>query len=126
MGKVDLGFVDECDDCWLLESRFFPSKVGGKPAWLDLKDIPDDKAVECDYCSEPCIFLCQIYAPYEDSHSAFHRTIFVFTCKNAECCRANENGNVKVLRSQLEKVNEFYPSEPPEEKQDWRCDIGNT
>ncbi|XP_076752195.1 zinc finger protein RP-8 [Xylocopa sonorina] len=119
---VDLGFVQKCDS-WLLESRFFPSKVGGKPAWLDLKNIPGEKDLQCDYCKEPCIFLCQIYAPYEDSEDAFHRTIFVFICKKAECSKLNENGNFKVFRSQLPRTNEFFPSEPPIEQSDWRTDI---
>jgi hypothetical protein len=30
---VDLGFADEQDD-WLLTNRYFPSKIGGFPAWL--------------------------------------------------------------------------------------------
>ncbi|XP_078038492.1 zinc finger protein RP-8 isoform X2 [Augochlora pura] len=119
---VDLGFVEKCD-AWRLESRFFPSKVGGKPAWLNLKDIPGEKNLRCEYCQEPCIFLCQIYAPYEDNETAFHRTIYVFICKKPECCKLNENGNLKVFRSQLPRTNEFYSSEPPVEEPDWRTDI---
>ena len=120
---VDLGFVEKCES-WQLESRFFPSKVGGKPAWLDLKNIPGEKDLLCKYCREPCIFLCQIYAPYEDNEDAFHRTIFVFICKKVECSKLNENGNLKVFRSQLPRINEFYSSEPPVEQNDWRIDIG--
>ncbi|XP_029040551.1 programmed cell death protein 2 [Osmia bicornis bicornis] len=119
---VDLGFAEKRES-WRLESRFFPSKIGGKPAWLNLKNIPGEKDLQCEYCKEPCIFLCQIYAPYEDSDDAFHRTIFVFICKKPECCRTNENGNLKVFRSQLPKANEFYPPEPPVEQNDWRTDI---
>lgn len=120
--SVDLGFVEKCEP-WLLESRFFPSKVGGKPAWLDLENIPGAKDVECEYCKEPCVFLCQIYAPYEENNDAFHRTIFVFICKREECSKLNETGNLKVFRSQLPKVNRFFPSEPPIEQRDWRTDI---
>lgn len=29
---VDLGFAEE-QEAYLLESRFFPSKIGGAPAW---------------------------------------------------------------------------------------------
>lgn len=119
---VDLGFVEKCEP-WRLESRFFPSKVGGKPAWLNLKNIPNAKDVECEYCGDPCIFLCQIYAPYEENEAAFHRSIFVFICKNLECCKPNENGNLKIFRSQLERNNPFYPSEPPVEESTWRTDI---
>lgn len=119
---VDLGFVEKTES-WRLESRFFPSKVGGKPAWLDLKNIPTAKDLQCEYCGEPCIFLCQIYAPYEDNETAFHRTVYVFVCKKYGCCRSNQNGNVKVFRSQLPRNNPFYPSEPPLEESNWRTDI---
>ncbi|KAG7199397.1 hypothetical protein KM043_014028 [Ampulex compressa] len=103
---------------------FFPSKVGGKPAWLDLKNIPSKKNLECDYCHDPCIFLCQVYAPYEEDDNAFHRTIYVFICRNPDCCKSNENGNLKVLRSQLSRVNQYFPAEPPIEEENWRSDIG--
>ncbi|CAB3359666.1 Hypothetical predicted protein [Cloeon dipterum] len=33
-GSVDVGFAEKCDP-WKLESHFFPSKIGGKPAWLN-------------------------------------------------------------------------------------------
>lgn len=56
---IDLGFVEECES-WLLVNKFFPSKVGGKPAWLDLKNIPKAKELECDQCKEPLVFLCQV------------------------------------------------------------------
>lgn len=122
---VDLGFVEKCDG-WRLESRFFPSKVGGKPAWLNLKDIPGEKNLRCEYCQEPCIFLCQIYAPYEDNETAFHRTIYVFVCKKSECCKPNESGNLKVFRSQLPRTNEFYSPEPPVEEPNWGIDVNTT
>lgn len=106
-----------------MESRFFPSKVGGKPAWLDLKNIPKKEDLECEYCGHPCIFLCQIYAPLDDNNDAFHRTLYVFICKDPNCCKTNENGNLKVFRSQLSRFNNYYPSEPPIEKENWRTDI---
>ncbi|XP_012274698.1 programmed cell death protein 2 [Orussus abietinus] len=124
-GKVDIGFVEECES-WRLNSRFFPSKVGGKPAWLDLKNIPSKETLECEICKNPCIFLCQIYAPYEDDPNAFHRMIYIFVCKRIECCKTNQVGNFKVVRSQLAKENQFYPSEPPEEKPDWNTDLGTS
>lgn len=57
--SVDLGFLEECDE-WLLANKFFRSKVGGKPAWLELKNIPSPKDLLCDECGEPCVFLCQV------------------------------------------------------------------
>lgn len=119
---VDIGFVEDCEP-WRLESRFFTSKIGGKPAWLDLKNIPSSTSIECKKCRDPCIFLCQIYAPYENDNNGFHRTIFVFICKNYECCRVNDNDDLIVLRSQLPRDNEFYSFDPPEERQDWQQEI---
>jgi pre-rRNA-processing protein TSR4 len=40
------GFLDKTDK-WRLESRFFPSKVGGKPAWLDLLNLPPTEQLLC-------------------------------------------------------------------------------
>ncbi|XP_028046283.1 programmed cell death protein 2-like isoform X2 [Monomorium pharaonis] len=119
---IDLGFVEKCES-WRLQSRFFPSKVGGKPAWLDMKNIPGKDDLECDYCGDPCVFLCQIYAPYEEDANTFHRIVYIFVCKNADCCRPNQNGNLKIFRSQLNRINDFYPAEPPVEQEDWRTDI---
>lgn len=120
---VDLGFARAYCEPWRLESRFFPSKIGGKPSWLDLKHIPGKSELECDYCGDPCVFLCQIYAPWDDPDT-FHRTVYIFICKNVECCKANQNGNLKIFRSQLNKNNAFYSPEPPIEEKDWGTDIG--
>lgn len=122
MEQTDIGFVAECEP-WLLESRFFPSKIGGQPAWLNLKDLPTANQVKCRNCEKPCLFLCQIYAPDEDIPEAFHRTIFVFICKDEKCCKANDNGNLHVLRSQLPRENSFYPFDAPEERENWRPDL---
>lgn len=57
--SVDIGFLEEKDN-WLLHPKFFPSKVGGKPAWLDLKHIPAPSVLTCKVCSDPLVFLCQV------------------------------------------------------------------
>lgn len=111
---VDLGFVEK-SECWRLLSHFFPSKVGGKPAWLAFKPLPTIEDVSCGICGKPCILLLQVYAPVEDVTTCFHRTMFIFVCKDADCCRYNANNNFVVLRSQLCRDNEFYPNVPPEE-----------
>ena len=80
---VDLGFLEAIGtlDEWQLESRFFPSKLGGKPSWLDLKDLPPTSQIECPTCNTPRSFLCQIYANIDDFTACFHRTLFVFMCR---------------------------------------------
>ncbi|XP_055605780.1 programmed cell death protein 2 [Uranotaenia lowii] len=117
LSPVDLGFLEPCEQEWLLTSPFFRSKVGGRPAWLELKNLPGPKELLCDECGEPCIFLCQVYAPLEDKDSCFHRTIFVFVCLKASCYQPNVNKNIKVFRSQLPRRNDYYDFNPPNEDQ---------
>ncbi|KAF9415010.1 hypothetical protein HW555_007277 [Spodoptera exigua] len=112
--KIDIGFLEEKSN-WLLHPKYFPSKVGGKPAWLNLQDLPSPNELSCKKCDEPLVFLCQIYAPYEESDDAFHRTIFLFICRNGSCCQINSSDNLKVLRCQLPRKNDFYSFEPYEE-----------
>lgn len=116
---IELGFVEEFDDqeadsLWKLTSPFFPSKLGGKPSWLDLKNLPDIKKIKCSSCDGPTKFLLQVYAPLDNSSAAFHRTIFIFVCTNQQCCvERNSSKNLIALRCQLELKNEFYSSEAP-------------
>lgn len=57
--RVDIGFLEEkCNG--LLHPRFFPSKIGGKPAWLDLNNLPNPVELTCKVCKEPLIFLGQV------------------------------------------------------------------
>lgn len=58
---VDLGFLEQCD-AWLLTNTYFPSKVGGKPAWLELDHIPQLDQMKCRMCQEVMVFLCQVSA----------------------------------------------------------------
>ncbi|WAR23247.1 PDCD2-like protein [Mya arenaria] len=111
---VELGFVEETDK-FLLKSRFFPSKVGGRPAWLSLKSLPTPEELSCSLCSKLMKFLMQIYSPDPSKESCFHRTIFIFVCDNTNCCKSNCAGHLVVFRSQLQQINEFYSSKPPVE-----------
>lgn len=111
---VELGFLEKCES-WAVKSKYFPSKVGGKPAWLHLTGIPDGTRLSCNNCGEPCIFLLQVYAPIDEDAAAFHRTVFVFTCVNAECVKHNTTGSVIALRSQLPRINTFYGENPSPE-----------
>ncbi|KAH0534527.1 programmed cell death protein 2-like [Cotesia glomerata] len=116
--SVTLGFAEESEP-WLLKSCYLPvMKIGGKPAWLDLKNIPNAEDVACGHCKEPCIFLCQIYASDEQNPQAFHRSLFVFICRKGACCRPNSSDNLRVFRSQVPHANEFYPLEPLDPDED--------
>lgn len=56
---IDLGFAEECEP-WLLTNTYFPSKIGGRPAWLDLDNLPKPDEMKCLKCSESLVFLCQV------------------------------------------------------------------
>eukprot|EP00088_Acartia_fossae_P048159 TRINITY_DN5247_c0_g1_i1.p1 TRINITY_DN5247_c0_g1~~TRINITY_DN5247_c0_g1_i1.p1 ORF type:complete len:359 (+),score=42.81 TRINITY_DN5247_c0_g1_i1:37-1113(+) len=132
--NVDLGFFNGDFPAWDLEkdfedfelcSRFFPSKVGGRPAWLDLANLPKPSTTQCKKCGNGMRFLLQVYSPDDGTESAFHRTIFVFICVQNQCWSdSTESGKpIVVLRSQLGRKNQFYPFEPPVDRPDWRPDI---
>ncbi|KAK2168384.1 hypothetical protein LSH36_17g07011 [Paralvinella palmiformis] len=115
MSGVELGFVEAIDEKWKLLSHYFPSKVGGRPAWLVLNPLPTADDIRCGICGKPCTFLLQIYAPLDEHERCFHRTIFLFVCRDPHCSKANDSRNVKAFRCQLGKINDFYSSEPPDE-----------
>ncbi|GAB5354341.1 hypothetical protein AAMO2058_000110500 [Amorphochlora amoebiformis] len=108
-----LGFVEDKNDIsYPLTAPYFPSKVGGKPAWLNLSEIPF--VGSCRECKKALSFLLQVYAPREEwqggGEHTFHRTIYVFTCRTSTCLKSS--GSVRVFRSQLPRKNEFYPFDP--------------
>eukprot|EP00736_Rhodelphis_marinus_P007330 Rmarinus@m.3919 len=111
---VLLGFLEEVENSKHLESRFFPSKAGGKPAWLDPARLPDTTSLTCSKCSKQMMFLVQIYSPGAGDDQ-FHRTIYVFCCKDEECLKVGGFGSVRALRAQLPKANPFYPATPPQD-----------
>lgn len=110
--EVVLGFLEEAEP-WRLRSPQFPSKVGGKPAWLSQRGLPSLPGLECEICRLPMAFLLQVYAPISGQDRSFHRTLFVFCCKTPECYTRNDSRCIKVFRSQLPRRNEFYPYDPP-------------
>lgn len=134
--SVDVGLIDDEVDSLTPEDRkllairlsspFFPSKVGGKPAWLDYTRVPvaapttpDDVNLTCDTCKSQLDFLLQLYAPISDTDkfvgelesadACFHRALFVFVCTNNACVRKS----VRLLRSQLGRINDLYAYEAP-------------
>ncbi|KAM9558852.1 programmed cell death protein 2 [Salvelinus alpinus] len=112
---VALGFLEEAEH-WQLQSYQFPSKVGGKPAWLSQLDIPGLPELACGKCQLPTAFLMQVYAPITGQDRSFHRTLFVFCCKTPDCYSRNDSRCLKVFRSQLPRRNDFYPYDPPSDE----------
>jgi pre-rRNA-processing protein TSR4 len=118
-GQVSLGFAEVPldDERHLLLSHYFPSKIGGRPAWLRPTDLPDVDSCRCPICADIMVFLLQIYAPYQGApDDAFHRAIFLFTCKNSACHTREPpmQAPFRAWRGQLPRRNEFYASEPPD------------
>jgi len=104
-----LGFLEE-EAPYLLQSRFFPSKAGGEPAWLLPAPLPCAESLRCEACGHAYSFFCQLSASRgDDDPSCFHRIVFVFICRNCK-------DKVKVLRSKLPRINSFYSFDPPDEE----------
>lgn len=57
--NVELGFAEKNDAAKLI-NRYFPSKIGGKPAWLDVTNLPSATDLSCRVCSLPMTFVCQV------------------------------------------------------------------
>ncbi|XP_040285281.1 programmed cell death protein 2 [Bufo bufo] len=106
---TELGFVQECEP-WRLRSPQFPSKVGGRPAWLGEVGVPGPERLQCGVCMKPLALLLQVYAPCTGS---FHRTVFLFTCRDPTCHRVGESRGYKVFRNQLPRKNDTYSYGPP-------------
>ncbi|KAK5915166.1 hypothetical protein CesoFtcFv8_000783 [Champsocephalus esox] len=109
--EVVLGFLEEVEP-WRLLAPQFPSKVGGRPAWLSRTGLP---GLQCEMCRLPMAFLLQVYGPISGQDRSFHRTLFLFCCKTHECYTHNDSRCFKVFRSQVSRRNEFYPYNPPPE-----------
>ena len=43
--SLDIGFYETDFEDWEVQSRHFPSKVGGRPAWLDLEHLPAPEVI---------------------------------------------------------------------------------
>ncbi|KAF3831372.1 hypothetical protein GH733_000109 [Mirounga leonina] len=136
-GPAELGFV-EAAPAWRLRSEQFPSKVGGRPAWLGAAGLPRPEELACALCGRPLAFLLQLYAPLPDRADAFHRGLFLFCCRAPPCCAGlrvsfqscvdwrleyldcciiydiyNVSHFLLVFRNQLPRKNDFYSYEPP-------------
>lgn len=106
---VSLGYIGDPERRHLLHRRYFPSKVGGKPAWLDPVNLPNgDDVLHCKNkgCSlQPLTFLLQVYSGRDTPEDAFHRSVFIFGC---QWC----SETFVALRCQLPRYNPFYPPVP--------------
>ena len=113
-GDMCLGFaVEPPEEPAALLRNHTPSKLGGRPAWLDPVRLPLDSELQCGASGEPLNFLLQVYAPLEAAGpAAFHRAIYVFISPKGS--RIGERGTVRAFRCQLPRANAYLPYEAPE------------
>lgn len=90
-----------------LTRQFFPSKVGGRPAWLIPEKLPEE--LTCSRCGCRLRFLMQISASQGSwKESCFHRMLHLFVCTN---CQPNE---ARVFRAQLPRDCHYYSWDEPD------------
>ena len=116
--QVELGFLEKCDDPKKLTSAYFPSKVGGKPAWLNPALLPSPERLACGECLKPCVLLLQVYAPLSDDPSFYHRSVYVFVCRTPACHKRGSRKPFRVFRCSLPKMNDYYKGEEEEEEEE--------
>ena len=105
---MELGFLEEPEDG---RSDIFPSKIGGKPVWLDRQSLPTDESLTCQQCGKPLVFLLQIYTPEEDdlAEKEKPRTLFLFMCGDPKCYSPGCASSFIVLRCELNTLTESHP-----------------
>ena len=104
-----LGFLERPIDVEALRRHHFPSKAGGAPAWLDPVRVPYEEELRTAR-GERMDFLLQVYAPVDEEHSAFHRTIYVFVSPHGG--ETHEAGGARAFRGQLPRANAYYDWNP--------------
>ena len=112
---VDLGYIAPLSHPLRLTRAYFPSKVGGRPAWLNPQHIPTSSQLMCAHCGDVMDFLLQLSAPIRAVEPTFHRTLFLFVCHRQTCLANHSYSQPAVLcyRSQLPRCNPYYSYDPP-------------
>ena len=93
--------MEEVEDPEELTSPYYPSKVGGKPAWLDLFRIPTVEILTCIKCGKTLIHLLQIQSSSLSDEIDYHRTVFLFVCADERCHSPGDSSSFVVLRCEL-------------------------
>ncbi|CEG69282.1 hypothetical protein RMATCC62417_05382 [Rhizopus microsporus] len=113
---VQLGYAEDPEIPLTVDS--FPSKSGGRPIWLNPEHVLSVDKVTCGNCEQPMNLLLQLYTPEDEPPEAFHRTVYVFCCKNGGCVKQDWKKSFKVYRSQLPRENPYYPPHTEEEEEE--------
>ena len=76
--EITLGFMDTPTNSLITRPEYTPSKVGGLPAWISPKCLPN---LWCSKCQYKLTFLMQLYSNIDDpKFDAYHRMLYVFVC----------------------------------------------
>ncbi|KAI9023551.1 programmed cell death protein 2 [Phycomyces nitens] len=100
-----------------LTADTFPSKSGGRPAWMNPEHVLTAEQATCGNCDQPMALLVQLYTPEDQPLEAFHRTVYVFCCQKGSCIKKDWRKSFKVYRSQLPRENPYWPP-PGDESED--------
>lgn len=95
--EVVLGFLEDAEP-WRLLSPQFPSKVGGKPAWLSLRGLPDLPELECEMCRLPMVFLLQVSGVWGEFYDP---SSYFFCLENSHCVDTAVTAEIETLAAQF-------------------------
>lgn len=99
---IDLGFAEKNKNRFELTALHYPSKLGGRPAWLRWDKLPTSQHMQCDSCGKQLVYLCQLYVPTEKTDNnntvSFHKMVYLFCCLHGDCYKKTHK-SVKAFRS---------------------------
>ena len=97
---IMLGFIEKPPTNSLItQAMCVPSKIGGTPAWIATKGIPN---TSCNECKTQLCFIAQLYANL-DALEEFHRMLYVFACVSEQCI--GKPNCVRVFRALVQDKN---------------------
>lgn len=80
---VEVGFLDEPLHPRAMLREYFPCKVGGKPAWLNPKHLPNQQQITCKHCNNTMVFLMQVQEKKNTYRKQSTRKALRLTCRSS-------------------------------------------
>ncbi|CAI2368132.1 unnamed protein product [Moneuplotes crassus] len=107
---VSLGFLEKPQNKLATKSLYFPSFIGGAPAFICKEGFIPDMTV-CSRCNARLTFIGQIYCPLGEKEETFHRMLYIYACLKGKCVVSCES--VRVFRCSLAQSNKYFSELPP-------------